>query len=212
MKKAILFDLDGTLTDSGAGIIHCGQLVLQHYGLPIPEAKDMRWMVGPPLRVSFPRLHIPEEKIEEAIEIYRYHYERTGIFENDPYAGIETLLQKLKEDGHRLFVATSKPEYMALEVLNRFDLTKYFELVCGCQRDGVRDKKADVIAYLLQFIHDGEEVIMVGDTIFDVLGAKEHNIPTVVVGWGYGKEQEMLDAGAVAVTHTMEELYQFLSK
>ena len=212
MKKAILFDLDGTLTDSGAGIIHCGQLVLQHYGLPIPEAKDMRWMVGPPLRVSFPRLHIPEEKIEEAIEIYRYHYERTGIFENDPYAGIETLLQKLKEDGHRLFVATSKPEYMALEVLNRFDLTKYFELVCGCQRDGVRDKKADVIAYLLQYIHDDEEVIMVGDTVFDVLCAKEHNIPTVVVGWGYGKEQEMLDAGAVAVTHTMEELYQFLSK
>lgn len=212
MKKCILFDLDGTLTDSGAGIIHCGQLVLQHYGLPIPEAKDMRWMVGPPLRVSFPRLHIPEEKTEEAIEIYRYHYERTGIFENVPYDGINALLQKLKAEGHRLFVATSKPEYMALEVLDRFDLTKYFELVCGCQRDGVRDKKADVIAYLLQFIHDGEEVIMVGDTVFDVLGAKEHNIPTVVVGWGYGEEQEMLDAGAVAVTHTMEELYQFLSK
>lgn len=212
MKKCILFDLDGTLTDSGAGIIHCGQLVLEHYGLPIPEKKDMRWMVGPPLRVSFPRLQIPEEKTEEAIEIYRYHYEKTGIFENEPYPGIADLLQKLQDDGHRLFVATSKPEYMALEVLNRFDLTKYFEKVCGCQRDGVRDKKADVIAYLMQYVQPGEEVVMVGDTIFDVQGANEHKIPTVVVSWGYGVEQDMLDAGAVAVTHTMEELYQFLNK
>ena len=212
MKKCILFDLDGTLTDSGEGIIHCGRLVLEHYGLPIPEKKDMRWMVGPPLRVSFPRFQIPEEKTEEAIEIYRYHYEKTGIFENEPYPGIADLLQKLEDDGHRLFVATSKPEYMALDVLNRFDLTKYFEIVCGCQRDGVRDKKADVIAYLLQFVQPDENVIMVGDTVFDVLGAKEHNIPTIAVAWGYGVKQDMEQAGAVAVVDTMDELYRVLSK
>ena len=211
MKKCILFDLDGTLTDSGAGIIHCGQLVLEHYGLPIPEKKDMRWMVGPPLRVSFPRLQIPEEKTEEAIEIYRYHYEKTGIFETEPYPGIADLLQKLQDDGHRLFVATSKPEYMALEVLNRFDLTKYFEKVCGCQRDGVRDKKADVIAYLMQYVQPGEEVVMVGDTIFDVQGANEHKIPTVVVSWGYGVEQDMLDAGASAIANSPEHLIELIN-
>ena len=119
-------------------------------------------------------------------------------------------MQKLKEDGHRLFVATSKPEHMALDVLNRFDLAQYFEVICGCQRDGVRDKKADVIAYLLQFVHPEETVIMVGDTVFDVVGANEHKIPTVGVSWGYGVKQDMLQAGAVAVVHSMEELYQHL--
>ena len=212
MKKCILFDLDGTLTDSGEGIIHCAQIVLDHYHLPVPEKQDMRWIVGPPLRVSLPRLGISEEITEEAIMLYRKHYEAVGIFENAPYPGIQTLLQKLKENGHRLFVATSKPEHMAHEVLNRFDLAQYFEVICGCQRDGVRDKKADVIAYLLQFMQPDEKVIMVGDTVFDVVGANEHKIPTVGVSWGYGVEQDMLDAGAVAVVHTMEELYQYLQK
>ena len=212
MKKCILFDLDGTLTDSGAGIIHCGQLVLEHYGLPIPEKKDMRWMVGPPLRVSFPRLQIPEEKTEEAIEIYRYHYEKTGIFENEPYPGIADLLQKLQDDGHRLFVATSKPEGMSVDILKHFDLDKYFTRICGASMDTSRSTKEAVIAYLLNECGAQENAIMVGDTDFDVIGANAHGIPTIGVSWGYGTVESMEKAGAAAIVHTMDELYTALVK
>jgi phosphoglycolate phosphatase len=212
MKKCILFDLDGTLTDSGPGIIHCAQLMLERYGMRFPPKEELRWLVGPPLRVSFPKLGIAQEKMEEAIALYREYYEATGIFENEPYPGIGALLQKLKEDGHRLFVATSKPEYMAKEILERFHFAQYFEVICGCQRDGVRDKKADVVAFVLQSIGSDEKAIMVGDTAFDVVGAAEHYVPTVGVSWGYGEVKDMMEAGAVAIATTMDELYQILSK
>lgn len=211
-QKCIFFDLDGTLTDSGPGIMNCAIAVLHHYGLPIPEPAKLRTMVGPPLRESFPRFGIPAEQMEEAIAIYRLHYNATGKFENTPYPGIPELLRKLKADGHRLFVATSKPEHMAVEILEHFSLADYFEHICGSMLDGVRDEKADVIAYLLEKIGSAEEVIMVGDTVFDVLGANAHEIPTVVVGWGYGDHDDMRAAGAIAVAEDADELYYLLNK
>lgn len=209
--KAIFFDLDGTLTDSGEGIINCASLALEHFGLPVPSREEMRVFVGPPLDRTFMDFGVPAEKVGEAIRVFRSRYVPIGIFENHPYPGIRELLEKLNHKGFRLFVATSKPEEMALKVLDRFELSRYFEKICGATLDGSRIEKADVISYLLTQVDSVENTVMVGDTKFDVLGAAQHGIPTIGVTWGYGEEADMITAGAVAITHTPGELFTLLN-
>jgi len=204
--KAIFFDLDGTLTDSGEGIINCATLALEHFGIPVPSREEMRVFVGPPLDKTFIQFGIPEDKTQEAIDVFRSRYLVTGKWENAPYPGIHDLLDTLKKQGHRLFVATSKPEVTALEVLEKFQLTDYFEMICGATLDGTRVHKADVIAYLLEKIGRDLQPVMVGDTEFDVLGAASHDIPTIGVSWGYGRVSAMEEAGAIAIANTMDEL------
>ncbi len=212
MAKAILFDLDGTLTDSGDGIINCASLALEHFGLPVPDRQTMRVFVGPPLRDTFIQFGVPPEKAEEAIAVYRSRYIPIGKFENSPYPGIHELLHRLKDDGHRLFVATSKPEAMSKEIMHKFGLDSYFDVIAGATMDGSRDEKSQVIAYLLSIIGAQGDAVMVGDTVFDVTGAAAHGIPTVGVAWGYGMVADMEKAGAIAIAHTMDELYMLLSE
>ncbi len=209
--KAILFDLDGTLTDSGEGVINCARLALEHFGIPSPTDTEMRRFVGPPLRESFARMGVPAEGIETAMEVYRSRYNPIGIFENTPYHGIHDLLARLKAQGHRLYVATSKPETMALRILERFQLTEYFDCVCGATLDKARDSKSAVIACLLEQVEDPQQAVMIGDTAYDVIGAADHGIPTIGVAWGYGQPQDMLEAGAMAVAGDMEELFRLLN-
>lgn len=211
-KKAILFDLDGTLTDSGEGIINCAILALEYFGLPIPDRETLRVFVGPPLRDTFYKFGVAEEDLDKAVEVYRSRYIPIGKYENHPYPGIEQLLAKLKADGHQLYVATSKPEEMSKDILNKFDLAQYFDIVCGATLDGSRDSKADVIAYLLERSGGVNNAIMVGDTVFDIVGAAAHGIPAIGVSWGYGSVQEMECAGAVSIAHTMDELYEQINK
>jgi len=210
MNKTILFDLDGTLTDSGEGIINCAILALEHFGLPIPSREEMRVFVGPPLHESFINHGVPADQADEAIRIYRSRYIPIGKFENTPYPGIRELLETLKAAGHKLFVATSKPEKMSIEILEHFDLAKYFDQICGATMDTSRSSKEAVIEYLLHRNGRADNMIMVGDTKFDVLGAKLHGIPTIGVSWGYGKVEDLRDAGAVAIANTAEELLAFL--
>ena len=210
MKKAILFDLDGTLTDSGEGIMNCAKLALEHYGLPIPSEAELRTFVGPPLHDSFIRFGVPAEEADNAIKIYRSRYIPIGKFENHPYEGIQDTLEKLKALGHTLYVATSKPETMSVEILEHFDMAKYFDIIAGASFDRSRSSKEDVIAYLLNQCGDYDRKIMVGDTAFDVIGAKAHGIPTVGVAWGYGKVEDMEYAGAISIAHTMDELFEAL--
>ena len=205
----ILFDLDGTLTDSGEGIINCAISALEHFHLPIPERNALRVFVGPPLQDSFPRFGVPADKVDEAIAVYRERYVRVGKFENFPYPGIRELLETLNAQGHRLYVATSKPEIMAMEILEHFDLAKYFHIICGATPDDSRSKKEDVIAYLLANISGSS--IMVGDTIFDVEGAIANNLSAIAVTWGYGDIAQMQLAGAKIVT-TTEELLSVIQK
>lgn len=211
-KKAILFDLDGTLTDSGEGIINCAILALEYFGLPIPDRETLRVFVGPPLRDTFYKFGVAEEDLDKAVEVYRSRYIPIGKYENHPYPGIEQMLAKLKADGHQLYVATSKPEEMSKDILNKFDLAQYFDIVCGATLDGSRDSKADVIAYLLERSGGVNNAIMVGDTVFDIVGAAAHGIPAIGVSWGYGSVQEMECAGAVSIAHTMDELYEQINK
>lgn len=210
MEKAILFDLDGTLTDSGEGIINCVIMVLEHYGCPIPSREELRVFVGPPLGESFVKHGVPEDQADAAIALYRTRYVPIGAYENTPYDGIREVLEKLKAAGHKLFVATSKPEGMSVRILEHFDLAKYFDRICGATLDGSRSSKEAVIAYLLEQNGRTDNMVMVGDTKFDIIGAKEHGIPAIGVSWGYGKVEEMEAAGAAAIVHSMEELLQIL--
>ena len=211
MPKSILFDLDGTLTDSGEGIINCASLALRHFGLPVPDREAMRVFVGPPLRDMFFKFGVPADRLDEAVEAYRSRYIPIGKFENTPYPGIHDLLAQLKKEGHKLYVATSKPEQMSMDILNKFELTPYFDLLAGATLDGSRDTKADVIAYLLKQIGPQAETLMIGDTVYDVVGANAHGIPTIGVSWGYGSVPEMENAGAKAIAHTMDELHDLIN-
>lgn len=210
MVKSILFDLDGTLTDSGEGIMKCAVYALSKYGIDAPSEADLRTFVGPPLTESFARFGVPQDQLTKAVEYYRERYIPIGRFENTPYPGIRELLEKLKADGHKLYVATSKPELMAIDILKQFDLAQYFDQICGATTDLSRNSKEAVIAYLLEKCGAQENAIMVGDTAYDVIGAKEHGIPTIGVDWGYGLNEDMENAGAIAIAYTAEQLYELL--
>lgn len=210
--KTILFDLDGTLTDSGEGIINCASLALKAFGLPVPDRDTMRSFVGPPLHETFVKFGVPAEKADEAVAVYRSRYIPIGKYENTPYPGIRELLEQLRSDGHKLYVATSKPEEMSVDILKHFDLAKYFTCICGATMDRSRSTKEAVIAYLLNRCGGAENAVMVGDTAFDVIGAKQHGIPTIGVSWGYGQVSDMENAGAAAIARSTEELYRLLSR
>ena len=212
MPKTIIFDLDGTLTDSGEGILKCAELALRHFGVPVPDQQTMRQFVGPPLHDTFVKFGVPEEHAEEAVAVYRSRYTTVGKFENTPYPGVHQLLQSLKAQGHTLLIATSKPEGMSVEITDKFELSGYFDRICGASLDRSRSNKEDVIAYLLQEYGKSADMIMVGDTAFDVLGAAAHGIKTIGVSWGYGSVAEMNAAGAIAIADTMEQLLELLTK
>ena len=210
MKKAILFDLDGTLTDSGEGIINCAQYAFQQMGYPVPPREGMGVFVGPPLWDTFEKFGIPKERTDEAVQIFRSRYVPIGKFENTPYPGIRELLEALGAEGSLLYVATSKPETTAVEVLEHFDLARYFDRICGADLEKKRNSKDAVIAYLLNMTGSDAEMVMVGDTEYDVLGAAAHGIPTIGVSWGYGDVAAMEKAGAKAIANSTKELLEML--
>lgn len=210
MKKSILFDLDGTLTDSGEGIINCVIYALERFKLPIPSRDSLRYFVGPPLHESFVKQGVPADRAEEAVAVYRERYVPTGMFENTPYPGVQEMLEQLKAAGHTLYVASSKPEWMCVQILEHFDLARYFEMICGATMDTSRTNKEAVIEYLIRENGRADNMIMVGDTKFDVLGAKAHDIPCIGVSWGYGTVEEMRSAGAASVADSMDQLLDML--
>ena len=210
--KAIFFDLDGTLTDSGPGIINAASLALEHFGIPVPTREVMKVFVGPPLRDTLIQFGVPQDQSDTAIQVFRSYYNVRGIFENTPYPGVADLLGRLKKAGHHLYVATSKPEVMAKRVLDNFGLSQYFDRICGAALDESRSNKSEVIAYLLDQTSPDDSVIMVGDTAFDVIGANTHGIPTIGVSWGYGNTADMEKAGAISIAHHMEELFDLLNQ
>lgn len=212
MARTLFFDLDGTLTDSGPGIMNCARLALERLGLPVPDDRALRAFIGPPLRQIFPRFGVPEGRVDEAVAIFRERYIPVGKFENSPYPGVETLLQRLKEAGFTLFVATSKPETTAVEVLEHFGLDRYFDRICGASMERGRESKEEVIAYLLAQTGAPDRVLMVGDTEYDVVGARAHGIRTIGCTWGYGDPEGMRRAGAAALADTPEQLYALLLK
>jgi len=204
--RDLFFDLDGTLTDSAEGIIHCAVHAFKTLGIAVPGEKELRVMVGPPLRDTFPKLGVPQELVEEAIRLFRAEYETNGMFVNAVFPGIIAMLSRLRAAGYRLYVATSKPEKTAKIILDHFDMTQYFEIVAGASFDLSRDSKADVLRYLLDMTGGCENGVMIGDTDSDVKGAAKLGLPCIGVSWGYGTAESMLKAGAVGIADSIEEL------
>lgn len=211
--KNLLFDLDGTLTDSSEGIIKSALYTFDKMQLTPPEESSLYTFIGPPLGDSFLKHGVEEKDKDRAVAIYRERYTKIGKFENAPYPGMIDLLKKLKSEDFKLYVATSKLEPIAVEVLEHFNMTEYFDEIAGATADGSREKKEDVIKYLLDKIGENEtDTVMVGDTNFDVLGAAELGIPCIAVTWGFGDPDEMKKAGAVAIVSSMDELYDAVNK
>jgi len=208
---SILFDLDGTLVDSGEGVLKCAELGLRHFNLPIPSPEEMRTFVGPPLRDSFIRFGCTEEMAQEAIAVYRRRYTTVGKFELFVYPGIEKLLQNLTAAGCKLYVATSKPETVSVEILQHLGLARYFTYIAGADQDKGRSTKSEVIAHLLAQVGSLDGALMVGDTAYDVIGSAQHGIPCAGVSWGYGTLESIEAAHPAAIVHSTEELLAFVT-
>lgn len=185
--QLVIFDLDGTLTDSAEGIVASFRHALERVGATVPDGDLIARLVGPPMHLTLRTLGLGEDT-EEAIAAYYSDYTARGWAMNRLFDGIEPLLADLRAAGVRMAVATSKAEPTARRVLAHFGLDGYFEVIAGAGVDGSRSTKADVLAHALaQLAPLPERVLMVGDRSHDVVGAAEHGIDTVVVGWGYGQ-------------------------
>lgn len=211
--KYILFDLDGTITDSALGITNSVKYALQKLGAPIPPYETLCKFIGPPLLDGFRDIcGFDTEKAQAAVKLYREYYETTGLYENAVYNGIPEFLRALKENGKTVILATSKPEKFARLILKHFDLMQYFDYAAGASMDETRNKKDAVIAYALKEcnITDKSLAVMVGDRHHDIFGAKENGISSVGVLYGFGNREELTAAGADYIAENIDELYKIL--
>jgi phosphoglycolate phosphatase len=213
MYKAILFDLDGTLTESGEGITKSVQYALEKLGKPVPPLEELRVFVGPPLMEQFMKYaDLDEEGARLAVKYYRERYSTVGIFENRPYPGVEEMLAELRAKGYSLAVASSKPERFVLQILEHFQLSDYFDEIVGSEMDGRRTSKMEVIEEALDRLNlseHREQVVMVGDKEHDVLGARACKIPCIAVSYGYGTEEELLEAKPLKIVDSAAQIADF---
>lgn len=211
MYDIILFDLDGTLTESGIGITRSVAHSLRKFGIEEPDQARLDRFVGPPLIDSYMRYYgFSREQAVQAVEYYREYYAVTGIFENRVYDGVETMLQALNDAGKICVLATSKPEHYAVQILEHFGLARYFACVAGATMDEKRTNKADVIAYALEKVGKSGKAVMVGDRKHDIEGAKAHDLDSIGVLYGYGSREELETAGATYLAETAEEILKFV--
>ena len=215
MYQYLLFDLDGTLTDSREGIVTCLQYAIGKLGDPVPEEADLLKFIGPPLMQSFTEYcGYSEEKAREAIRLYRERYEPIGKFENITAPGMPELCARLKDRGYTLALASSKPQKLCNEICDHFGFTPSMKVIVGSSPTDDWEK-ADVIRAAMAQLGlteaDKPRILMIGDRKFDVLGAKECGIDCVGVEFfGFAAPGELADAGAVAVVETPAELEQFI--
>ena len=213
MYDTVLFDLDGTLTDPGEGITNSVDFALSKYGIETKDKRELYKFIGPPLKDSFMKYYgFGEEKAEEAIAFYREYFRDRGIFENRVYDDVEDMLTKLYADGKTIVLATSKPEEFALRILEHFGLRKYFSVVAGASMDSSRSKKGDVIAYALSMCEniDKNTAVMIGDREHDIIGAKENDLKSIGVLYGYGDENELKTAGANYIVSTPLDILKLI--
>ncbi len=195
--RAVLFDLDGTLTDPGEGIIKSLKVALVSAAIPVPSDDRLSACIGPPLHDSFRELGAEPGQVANLIEIYRTRYRDVGMFENAVYPGVPALLERLTSSGCRLFVATSKPTSIAEPILEHFKLRHFFERVYGTHLDGSLGNKVELLSY----IHSETRLVtpesaFVGDRRYDMTAAREHGMRAIGVLWGYGSRGELEASGA----------------
>lgn len=209
-----LFDLDGTLLDPKEGITNSFQYALRSFGIH-EETDNLTPFIGPPLRESFRDSYgFSKEEQEKAVESYREYFIEYGLYQNIVYEGIPELLAKLKDKKKILAVATSKLEVYAQRILKHFGIDDYFSFVAGDTMDGSRTAygKRDVILRALMNIDPKREnsIVMIGDRKHDIAGAKETEIDSIGILWGYGSKQELTTAGADRLADSCETLYKLI--
>lgn len=212
--RLILFDLDGTLTDPKPGITRAVRYALEHLGVAVDDPDTLTPFIGPPLHHSFARFYgFDDERVREAIRLYRAYFETTGLYENAVYPGIPQVLERLRAAERRLAVATSKPTIYAQRIVDHFGLGEYFAEVVGSHLDMTRSDKAEVIAAALDAFPDDarEDVVMIGDREHDILGARACRLDSIGVTYGYGSRAELEAAGATAIADSVTDLSALLS-
>ncbi|WP_102409453.1 HAD family hydrolase [Parabacteroides bouchesdurhonensis] len=212
-KKYILMDLDGTLTDPFYGITRSIQYALKHCGIVENDLQKLTPFIGPPLVDSFREIYqFSHQQAVEAIGYYREYFVKQGWSENKVYPGMEDFLKQQRALGRQLYVATSKPEELAIKILEHFGLSRYFEYIGGDTMEHTRTDKAEVIRYVLQYagITQLEKTIMIGDRKFDINGAHQAGIECIGVLYGYGSREELKNAGADILVDSIEELSRIM--
>lgn len=204
----LFFDLDGTLLDSLEGIVNAFASVMDHFSLPYTSPNEFRCVVGPPLYSCFPLFGIPKDKSKEALDVFQAYYASRGVYENALYEGAEDALRQLKDAGVHLYIVTGKPQRFAEMILSRLGILSLFEGIVGADMEEKSVEKEALLAKMLSEAHltPSEEMAMVGDRSYDIIGGKALKIKTVGVLWGIGTEKELRDAGADIVLSEIKEL------
>ena len=211
MYDLILFDLDGTLVNSEEGITKTVQYALLSYGINEDNLDNLRRFIGPPLVDGFMDFYgMSKEDALGALEKYRERYRKVGVYENEIFPDVKTVLEELKKNGKKVALATSKPHIFAREVLKSFDLTQYFDIIVGAEFDGTRNDKADVIEEVLKQAGEYKNPIMIGDRKHDVEGAKKNGLACIGVSFGFAPEGELEECGAIAIADDMNNLLEML--
>lgn len=207
MYRYLFFDFDGTLYDTVEGITRCVQYALRKRGMDAP-LDSLRCFAGPPLDDMFmEKFGFTRDDAEQAVRDFRERYVPIGLYESRPFPGLKDLLRDLHAAGYRLAVTTSKPQVLAEELLRREDLHDLFDCICGAAEEGEGNAKWQVLRRAMERLHAPEgESVLIGDTKYDVAGAKRCGIPCIGVGYGYAAEGELEQAGADAVAADLDAL------
>lgn len=211
--SAVLFDLDGTILDSAPGILTSLVDTFNHIGLPVPPQDELIHYIGPPLLDSLQkRAGLSPEDARKTLAIYRQDYRKDGAFDAAVFPGVVGLLESLKAAGVPVAIATSKPEDQTLRILEHFDLMQYLTAVSGSSEDEARSSKADIVGRAVELLQaagaDTSLSVLIGDRIYDVEGAAAHEIPAIIVEWGYGSPEEA--KGAMATVYSADQLRELL--
>jgi phosphoglycolate phosphatase len=211
--SAILFDLDGTITDSAPAITSSLARTFATLGRPVPSAAELLAYVGPPLLAAFREYAgMTPAEADEALKVYRTDYQGPASLDTAVYPGVAGLLERIHQAGIPLALATSKPENTAIKILEHFELAQYFTVMVGASEDETRSAKADIVAEALVRLHaagaDVSSPVMVGDRGYDAEGAAANGVPAILVEWGYGSPAEA--AAATAVVHSSDQLARLL--
>lgn len=210
----VLFDLDGTITDSKPGIIRCIKLAFDQKGISYTN-EILDKMIGPPFRVSMKEFFgLDGEIVEELIRIYRAEYETRGWMECSIYDGVVELFETLKREGKHLAVATSKPLKFTNKMIDGLDLRKYFDFVGGATSDSSGESKEDVVRLVLNNldIKDVSKAVMVGDRLYDIVGAHACGVDCIAELWGYGDREEFVNWNADYICETPQDVADIILK
>ncbi len=210
----IIFDLDGTLTDNTRGIKNSLKYALSKMHIDGYTDDILQKFIGPPLQWGFKNLfQLNERNTELAVGYFREYYGENGWAENEPYDGIIEMMAELDSLGKKMYIATAKLEKFALKIIGHFEMDKYIIQLKGADYSGNKAKKKDIIASVLetQQLVPSEEIVMIGDTAFDIEGGNDNGLATIAVAYGFGKEDDLRNANPGYFVEDVEELYEVLS-